>query len=91
LARKGHFLPGKKLIKEIKMFEIFKGLFEKKEDPLDKLLIEKGLDPEEVLDDYYEEREYFGTDSGIKRALNRVDEKKRKAQKIIPPGSLGTM
>jgi hypothetical protein len=61
----------------------FNKLFSEDPDPLDDLLIEKGVDPKQLLRDVKMKRQEEGEDSGVNRALVRCNEKKRVARETI--------
>lgn len=58
-------------------------LFSEEPDPLDDLLIEKGVDPKQLLKDVKLKRQKEGEHSGVNRALERCSEKRRVAQETI--------
>lgn len=61
----------------------FNKLFNEDPDPLDDLLIEKGVDPKQLLKDVKLRRQKEGEESGVNRALERCSEKRRVAQETI--------
>ncbi len=65
------------------LFKVLIGLFRAKPDPLDEMLRDKGVDPEKLLDDLYYKREAEGDSNTINRVKNRVEERRRKAPKVI--------
>jgi len=61
--------------------DIIQGLFSKKPDPLDELLIEKGIDPEQVMEDAYYDRQDDDGSNAVNRARERHDIKMEKGRK----------
>ena len=64
-------------------------LGKQKTDPLDALLIEKGMDPDEVMEDVYTQRNMEGDSNAIYRAINRFEVKKERAERIRKKTNLG--
>lgn len=60
-----------------------KKLFSEDPDPLDDMLIEKGVDPKQLLKDVKLKRQKEGEESGVNRALERCGEKRRIARESI--------
>ena len=59
----------------------FKRIFTKKPDPLDNLLIEKGIDPDQLMEDIYYQRQEEGNSNAINRALERHEVQREKGEK----------
>lgn len=63
--------------------KFFTRLFSEEPDPLDDLLIKKGVDPKQLLRDVRIKRQEEGEDSGVNRAIDRCNEKRRVARETI--------
>jgi hypothetical protein len=62
---------------------------EKKQDPLDELLIAKGIDPEKVMEDLYDKRADEGKENAMNRIMDRVDAQKERGEKIRKMTNIG--
>lgn len=62
---------------------------ENQEDPLDELLIAKGIDPEKLMEDVSDQRNYDGKSNAIYRALGRIEKTKERGEKMRKQSHLG--
>lgn len=78
-----------------KILRRFSNLIEKlengeyKEDTLDELLIAKGIDPEKLMEDVSDQRNYDGKSNAIYRALGRIEKIKERGEKMRKQSHLG--
>ena len=65
-----------------KLLDTLKRLFGRgQKDPLDELLIEKGLDPDQVMEDAHDERRERGSEDPVNRMHERIERKAERAEK----------
>jgi len=62
---------------------VLRKFFSEPPDPLDELLVEKGIDPDKLLIDVKLRRMKEGEDNPINRAIERCDQKRDTAKKMI--------
>ena len=60
----------------------FGSKFTHTKDPLDELLIEKGLDPDKVLENAADNRYEKGDSDPVNRMFDRIDQNKRRVEKM---------
>jgi hypothetical protein len=60
----------------------FKEIFSIKNDPLDEMLIEKGIDPEQLMEDIYYQRQEDGNECAINRVMDRREDQNDRAEKV---------
>lgn len=63
-------------------FDFLKNLGRKKTDPLDEMLLAKGIDPDKVMEDLYYERKDEGKLNTMNRVMDRIDSQKERGEKI---------
>ena len=63
-------------------FDFIKNLGNKSKDPLDELLIEKGIDPDKVMEELYDKRAEEGKENAMNRIMDRIEEQEERGEKI---------
>lgn len=73
---------GARKIDSMSFFDFLKYLGNKSQDPLDELLIEKGINPEKVMEELYDRRAEEGKENAMNRIMDRIEDQKERGEKI---------